>query len=67
MNSCVFKSVSVQVSLRQHGHITNTKFDMWCIKNKMVQLDDADDHVDGDDNSEDGEEDVYCDRLRISK
>lgn len=24
-------------------------------------------NVDGDDNSEDGEEDVYCDRLRISK
>lgn len=24
-------------------------------------------NADGDDNSEDGEEDVYCDRLRISK
>ena len=38
--------------------MTNTKFCVWCIKLKMVNLDDADDHVDGDDNSEDDEEDV---------
>ena len=58
MNSCVYKSVSVQVCSRQHGHMTNTKFCVWCIKLNMVNLDDADDHVDGDDNSEDDDEDV---------
>ena len=58
MDSCVYKSVSVQVCLRHHGHMTNTKFCVRCITHKMVNLDDADDHVDGDDNSEDDEEDI---------
>lgn len=38
--------------------MTNTKFCVQCITHKMVNKDDANDHVDGDDNSEDDEEDV---------